>query len=71
MSQQSDSSDLLGGFVHCIDSSERLKVDAICSFRPVDLHRVVERVKDHFLDLFGRTFSVVQNVQFLRHIQAI
>jgi midasin len=51
LSQQSDSSDLLGGF------------------QPVNVSRVVGRVKDHFLDLFHCTFSVVQNIRFLRHIQ--
>ncbi|XP_062522052.1 midasin-like [Corticium candelabrum] len=51
LSQQSDSSDLLGGF------------------KPVDLRKVVGDVRDQFLELFGRTFSVKKNVQFLRHIQ--
>ena len=39
-------------------------------FKPVDLRKVVGDVRDQFLELFGRTFSVKKNVQFLRHIQA-
>ena len=61
---------LIGKKVHVINLNQQTETsDLLGSFKPVDIKSQMKILKEKFLELFTKCFSVDENQSFLTHIQ--
>ncbi len=59
-----------GKKINVINLSQQTEIsDLLGSYKPVDIKAQMKILKDKFLDLFSKNFSIQENETFLNHIK--